>query len=179
VAAGRLDRARRLLEPEAVEARRQLLAVARGVYADPDFEPADAAEVVLAAARARGARAKEEAEEGLEHVDLTAREAEQRVKRAARGAEREDLLASLEELALWYRDLLVAGAGAESAVVHADRLDELRGDAVPERLAGAERAAELARETWRAMEEFNVNPTLTLEALFVRLRGELGAAVPS
>jgi DNA polymerase-3 subunit delta' len=179
VAAGRLDQARRLLEPEAVEARRQLLAVARGVYADPDFEPADAAEVVLAAARARGARAKEEAEEGLEHVDLTAREAEQRVKRAARGAEREDLLASLEELALWYRDLLVAGAGAESAVVHADRLDELRGDAVPERLAGAERAAELARETWRAMEEFNVNPTLTLEALFVRLRGELGAAVPS
>ena len=33
VASGRLDRARRLLEPEAVEARRQLLAVARGVYA--------------------------------------------------------------------------------------------------------------------------------------------------
>ena len=63
-------------------------------------------------------------------------------------------------------------------MVHADRLAELREDAVPERLAGAERAAELARETWRAMEEFNVNPTLTLEALFIRLRAELGVAVP-
>ena len=179
VAAGRLDRARRLLEPDAVEARRQLLAVARAVYADPEFEPADAAEVVLGAAKARGGRAKELAEEALEHVELTAREAEQRVKRAARGAEREDLLASLEELALWYRDLLVAGVGAEPAVVHADRLEELREDAVPERLGGAERAAELVRETWRAMEEFNVNPTLTLEALFIRLRRELGAAVPA
>ena len=45
---------------------------------------------------------------------------------------------------------------------------------MPERLAGAERAAELVRETWRAMEEFNVNPSLTLEALFIRLRRELG-----
>ncbi len=178
VAAGRLDRARRLLEPEAIEARRALLEVARGPYVDPAFEPADAAEVVLSAAKARAASARAEAEERLEQLDLTAREAEQRVKRAARGAEREALLASLEELALWYRDLLVVCAGAESAVVHADRLAELRADALPERLAGAERAAELVRETWRAMEEFNVNPTLTLEAMFVRLRRELGTAVP-
>src|SRR4051812_21960249 len=49
VAAGRLDRARRLLEPEAAEARRALLEVARGPYADPAFEPSDAAEVMLAA----------------------------------------------------------------------------------------------------------------------------------
>ena len=97
------------------------------------------------------------------------------MRRAARGAEREELLASLEELALWYRDLVVAGAGAEAAVVHADRLQELRADAVPERMAGAERAAELVRETWRAMVEFNVNPALTLEALFIELRRELGA----
>jgi len=32
------------------------------------------------------------------------------------------------------------------------------------------------RETWRALEEFNLNPTLALEALFVRLHRELGAA---
>jgi hypothetical protein len=96
------------------------------------------------------------------------------VRRAVRGAEREELLASLEELALWYRDLVVAGAGAEAAVVHADRLQELVEDAVPERMPGAEHAAELVRETWRAMEEFNVNALLTLEALFIRLRRELG-----
>jgi hypothetical protein len=44
-----------------------------------------------------------------------------------------------------------------------------------ERLAGAERACELIRETWRAFEEFNLNPSLALEALFVKLRRELRA----
>jgi len=178
VAAGRLDRARRLLEPDAAESRRRLLEVARGPYVDTDFEPSQAADVIVESSKRRAALAKEAAEAELEHVDLSAREAEQRVRRAGRGAEREDLLASLEELALWYRDLIAIGVGAESAVVHADRLAELRADAVPERLAGAERAAELVRETWRAMEEFNVNASLTLEALFIRLRRELGSAVP-
>jgi DNA polymerase-3 subunit delta' len=179
VAAGRLDRAGRLLEPDAAEARERLLAAARGPYADADFVPAEAAETVLAAARERGARAKEKAEAALEALELPAREAEQRVRRAVRGAEREELLAALEELALWYRDLVVAGAGAEAAVVHADRLEELKADAVGERLLGAERAAELVRATWRAMEEFNVNPSLTLEALFIQLRRELGGVLAS
>ena len=61
------------------------------------------------------------------------------------------------------------------AVVHADRLDLLTQDGKTERLAGAERAAELTRETWRAFEEFNLSPPLALEALFVKLRRELGA----
>ena len=112
----------------------------------------------------------------VEDVDLTAREAEQRIRRAQRGAEREELLAALEELAAWYRDLVVVAEGAESAVVHADRLAELREDAARVPLAGAARAAELARETWRAAEEFNVNASLALEALFVRLRNELAGA---
>ena len=38
---------------------------------------------------------------------------------------------------------------------------------------GAVAAAEAVRETWRALEEFNLNPSLALEALFVRLRREL------
>jgi DNA polymerase III subunit delta' len=178
VAAGRLDRARRLLEPASAEARERLLEVARGPYADADFDPGAAADTVLTSAREQGARAKETAEAALEGRDLPGREAEQQVKRAARGAERDELLASLEELALWYRDLVVADAGAEAAVVHADRLAQLREDATRERAQGAERAAELVRETWRSMEEFNVNPSLTLEALFIRLRRELGAAAP-
>ena len=41
---------------------------------------------------------------------------------------------------------------------------------------GAERAYEIVRETWRAFEEFNLSPPLALEALFVRLRRELGSA---
>jgi hypothetical protein len=44
-------------------------------------------------------------------------------------------------------------------------------------LRGAEHSAELVRETWRAMEEFNVNASLALEALFVRMRHELASSV--
>jgi hypothetical protein len=50
-------------------------------------------------------------------------------------------------------------------------------DGTTERLAGAKRACELVRETWRAFEEFNLSPALAFEALFVRLRAELGVHV--
>ncbi len=176
LAAGRLDRASRLLDPKSAKRREALLEVARSVYTDPDFEPGDAAQLILDGARERATDAKDQAEKELESLDLPAREAEQRVRRAARGAERDELLAALEELASWYRDLVVVAVGAERAVVHADRLDVLAGDATTERLAGAERACEIVRETWRAFEEFNLSPPLALEALFIRLRRELGAA---
>ena len=178
LAAGRLDRAARLLDPKAAKRREALLEVARSVYADPEFDARDAAQRILDGARERASEAKEKAEEGLELLDLPTREAEQRVRRAARGAERDELLAALEELASWYRDLVVAAVGAERAVVHADRLEVLAQDATTERLAGAEQACEIVRETWRAFEEFNLSPPLALEALFVRLRRELGT-VPS
>jgi DNA polymerase III subunit delta' len=173
VAAGRLDRVERLLDHKAAARREALLEVARSVYADADFEPSDAAARLLEGARARGADAKADAEGELERLDLTAREAEQRLRRAQRGAERDELLASLEELASWYRDLVAVAVGAERAVVHYDRLAQLAEDGTTERLAGAERACELVRETWRAFEEFNLSPGLALEALFVRLRREL------
>jgi DNA polymerase-3 subunit delta' len=175
LAAGRLDRAARLLDPSSAKRREVLLEVARSVYADPEFEPGEAAQRMLDGARERAAEAKQAAEEGLETLDLTAREAEQRVRRAARGAERDELLAGLEELASWYRDLVMVAVGAERAVAHADRLAVLAEDGTTERLAGAERACELVRETWRAFEEFNLSPPLALEALFVKLRRELGA----
>jgi DNA polymerase-3 subunit delta' len=177
VAAGRLDRAGRLLDPKAAARREGLLAVARSVYTDPEFDPSTAAARLLDSARERGTEAKEDAERGLETLDLTAREAEQRVRRAQRGSERDELLASLEELAAWYRDLIAVAVGAERAVVHYDRLEQLTQDGTTERLAGAERACELVRETWRAFEEFNLSPGLALEALFVQLRRELAGPV--
>jgi DNA polymerase III subunit delta' len=176
LAAGRLDRASRLLDPASARRRETLLDVARSVYTDPEFDPGDAAQRILDNARERAADAKEKAEEEVATLDLPAREAEQRVRRAARGAERDELLAALEELASWYRDLVVVAVGAERAVVHADRLAVLAEDGTTERLAGAERACDLVRETWRAFEEFNLSPPLMLEALFVKLRRELGAA---
>jgi DNA polymerase-3 subunit delta' len=173
VAGGRLDRLHRLLDPKTAERRRVLIEVARSVYGDPDFEPADAARRLTELAGERAKEAREDAEKELEGVDLPAREAEQRVRRKQRGAEREELLAQLEELSAWYRDLVAAAVGADDAVVHADRRAELAGDATAERLPGAQEAAEAARATWRALEEFNLSPSLALEALFVRLRREL------
>ncbi len=121
LAAGRLDRAERLLDPKSAKRREALLEVARSVYADPEFEARDAAQRILDGARERAADAKAAAEQELELLDL-----------------------------------------AE--------------DGTTERLAGAERACEVVRETWRAFEEFNLSPPLALEALFVRLRRELGSA---
>ena len=175
VAAGRLDRAERLLDPDAIQRRDELLRVARSPYVDDTFEPAEAAGVLLEASRASGAAARERAEAELEGLELTARESDQRLRRAQRGAEREELLASLEELASWYRDLVVVAAGAETAVVHADRLDVLREDATRERSPDAEAAAEVVRDVWRSLEEFNLTPSLALEALFVRLRRSFAA----
>ena len=178
VAAGRLDRVERLLDADGSRRRAEVLAVARSVYADPAFDPAAAAQAVLALAAERGASARAEAEQSLVGRELPEREAEQHVKRVERGAERDEILLALEELAAWYRDLVVVAAGAERAVVHYDRLDELPQDAGLDRRLGAERAAEAVREAWRSFEEFNVSPSLALEALFVRLRRELGGCRP-
>ena len=93
---------------------------------------------------------EDHAERELEGVELTSRELEQRLRRVQRGAEREELLASLEEIASWYRDLVVVAAGAERTVVHADRLELLRAEGDAQRSPEAEQAAELAREVARA-----------------------------
>ena len=177
VAGGRLDRVERLLDPAAVRRREELLAVARAVYLEPEFEAADGAEALLAGITERGAEAKEAAEAQVDSLELPAREAEQRVRRAQRGAERDELLVVLEELEWWYRDLVVLAVGAETAVVHVDRLAELRADATRERLHAAERACELIRAVWREAEELQLSAPLALEALLVRLRDELADTV--
>src|SRR5581483_406910 len=157
-ASGRLDRAERLLDAAAARRREALLGVARAVYLDAAFDAADAAQIVLAV------------------LELTGREAEQRIRRSQRGAERDELLAALEELEWWYRDLVVVASGAEAAAVHVDRLDDLRADATLERLQAAERACEIVRSAWREAEELQLSAPLALEALLLRLRRELAPA---
>jgi DNA polymerase III subunit delta' len=171
---GRLDRARRLLDPGAAARRKALIAAARSVYLNPDFEPGEAAGVLLGVAGEKGEEAREREQAIVDTLDLPARDADQRVKRAQRGVERDELLAGLEGLESWYRDLVVVAAGAEGAVVHADRLDDLREDVAAGAADGAVEAAESVREAWRALEEFNLNPSLALEAMFVRVRRACG-----
>ncbi|WP_411278216.1 ATP-binding protein [Gaiella sp.] len=170
VAAGRLDRAARLIDP-AVRARRSaIIAAARGPYSQTPYYSNEAASVLLEAIGLSGAAAKEAEETVVDGLDLNSKDAEQRVKRVQRGAEREEMLAQLEELAAWYRDLVVVANGAETTVTHADHLSELRADVALELGRKPERAAALVRESWRSAEEFNVNPSLWLDALFVQLR---------
>ncbi len=175
VAAGRLDRLERLLDPAAASRRDALIEQARAVYRSQPFDAEQAAAALLANAQARAAEARETEEARIVDLELSARDAEQRVKRAARGAEREELLAQLEELGAWYRDLVAVAVGAERAAIHLDKLAALREDATRERLLGAERAAEAVRETWRGLEELNLAPQLALEALFLQLARELAA----
>jgi DNA polymerase III subunit delta' len=170
VAAGRLDRVDRLLDPKAAERRGELLELARSVYRDPAFVPAEAAAAVVEAAGQRAKEARDAAEQALEGQELPAREADQWLRRASRGAEREELLLALEELAAWYRDLVAVAVGAERAAMHVDHLDALREDALPERSAAAERAAELVRQTWRELQELQLQAPLAFESLFVQLR---------
>jgi len=175
VAGGRLDRVERLLDPAAQHRREELLGVARAVYLDPEFDTAVGTETILAGIDERGAEARAKAEETVAVLELTGRDADQRLRRAQRGAERDELLAVLEELEWWYRDLVVAAAGAESAVVHVDRLAELAADATRDRMQSAERACEIVRAVWREAEELQLSMPLAVEALLVRLRREFAA----
>jgi DNA polymerase III subunit delta' len=170
VAAGRLDRVERLLDPKATERRAELLELARSVYRDPAFVPSVAAKAVVESAGERAKEARAAAEQELEGQELPAREADQWLRRAARGAEREELLLALEELGAWYRDLVAVAVGAERAAIHVDHLDALREDASAERSAAAETAAELVRQTWRELQELQLQAPLAFEALFVQLR---------
>jgi DNA polymerase III subunit delta' len=172
-AGGRLDRLERLLDPASASRRDALIEQARAVYRDTEFDASAAAAVVIANAQARATEARDVEEARIAALELPAREAETRVKRAARGAEREELLAQIEELGTWYRDLVAVAVGAGEAAIHLDKLALLQEDATRERLLGAERAAEAARESWRALEEFQLAPQIAVEALFVRFAREL------
>ncbi|MGZ4398606.1 MAG: DNA polymerase III subunit [Gaiellaceae bacterium] len=169
IAAGRLDRLERLLEPAAAERRRTLLEVARGLYRDPELQPEQAARRLVEAIEERGAEARARAQERLADSTLPKRELELHLRRVQRGAERDELFAMLEELAGWYRDLAAAAIGATDALVHVDRAEELHEDGTRERLAGAAEAAELVRATRRRLAEFNANSGLALESLLIRV----------
>ena len=164
----------------AARARRAaLLDAARAAYRDDAFDPAAAAAIVVDSAGTLGAAARDREQELVDGLDLPTREAEQRVRRADFGAERAELLASLDDLGGWYRDLVVVAAGAERTVAHADRLAELTEDAagsrataptVPPRPSGRPGAS------WRSSTSTRRS---LLEALFVRLRRAFSRAVPA
>ena len=112
VAAGRLDRAERLLDPAAAQRREALLEVARAVYLDPAFDAGDGAQTLLAGIAERGARG-EGAGGGVGRRARADRAARPSSASGARSAapSATSCSRSLEELEWWYRDLVVLAAG--------------------------------------------------------------------
>src|SRR5205823_5498966 len=89
-----------LLNAEAADARREeRLSIARSVYADPGFSSGAAASRLLELVDEGAKEARELVDKQLEWLDLPAREAELRRRRAELGAQREGVLEALEELA--------------------------------------------------------------------------------
>lgn len=167
---GTLDRARRLLDPVEASARRDLLQLVRSSYRDASFDAPSAAQTVLAAATARGDDARARAREAMaDDESLTQREAEQRERRAGRGAEREYVIEVVETVAAWCRDLLVATNGAPDTAINADLARELSEDAKVVSSQGVEVALEAVLETRRRF-ELQLQPGLALDAMFVSLR---------
>jgi DNA polymerase-3 subunit delta' len=166
IAAGRIDRAERLLDPARAGRRRELIAVARNTYLEERFDPGAATRAVLAVARAAGEAAR--ASVDTSSLDMTPREIEQHVRRIARGAERDEIVETLDLLATWYRDLLAAGLGAAGAVLSLDFAAELESDAGRVSPQAAGHAAEIVAETRRRF-YLNINAPLALEAMFLQI----------
>jgi DNA polymerase III subunit delta' len=100
------------------------------------------------------------------------REATEQVRRTERRARTQTLDLGLALCCAWYRDLAAVTSGADDLVLNADRREPLAEDAAsldPER---ARRAVEWVLDTRRRL-RVNVSEELALEALWLRLAGEL------
>jgi DNA polymerase-3 subunit delta' len=132
---------------------------------------------LLELAGARGAAARAEHEERLaEELQFLPRkehrkretEVGEQARRAERRAQTAALDHGLQLAGLWYRDLACVAAGAPELAHHADRVQELAGDAEGRSLAVLREAAELV-DDFRARLALNVSYDLACEALAFRL----------
>ena len=174
VAAGRLDRVERLLDPEAARRREELLSLARAVYTRPRLRPRRRR---AGRARARG-RARRRGE-GRRRAGARGPRAARPRGRAVRQARRAWRRARGDPARARGARRLVPRPGRRR------RRRRARGDPLrpPRRADRGRRGRAAARRrgapprrcarAWRAFEEFNVSPPLALEALFVRLRRAL------
>ena len=162
-----------------VARREALIEQARAVYRDPALRARPTRPALLANAQARGDRGARTSRRRASPTS-TCRRAR---PSSASGARR----AAPSARSCWRSSRSSAPGTATSsrspsapsgAAIHLDKLAELREDATRERLVGAERAAEAVRETWRALEEFNLAPQLAFEALFVRIAPRACAISP-
>jgi DNA polymerase-3 subunit delta' len=120
-------------------------------------------------------RLLEEAETGARRgrSGKLTREAIEQVKRTERRARTQALDLGLALCCAWYRDLAAVASGADQVVLNADRRAELAEDAEGLDPTRARAALEWVLDTRRRL-RVNVSEELALEALWLRLAGELG-----
>jgi DNA polymerase III subunit delta' len=177
---GDLELARLLASDDGTALRATAEAAARAPRSEqPPHEPW---RKLLEVASEAGSHAGEAEEKRLlEDAEATARrgrkgkltrEAIEQVKRTERRARTQALDLGLALCCAWYRDLAAVASGAGEVALNADRMAELTEDAdglPPER---ARRALEWVLDTRRRL-RVNVSEELALEALWLRLAGEL------
>ena len=95
------------------------------------------------------------------------------MRRTERRARTRALDLGLALCCAWYRDLAAVASGAGDVVLNADRMEELTKDAEGLQPERARRALEWVLDTRRRL-RVNVSEELALEALWLRLSGELG-----
>ena len=177
VASGRLDRAERLLDPASAKRRTALLETARSVYA-PEFD-AVCGRAQARRGLARTSRGGEGARGGGARGARPDRPRGRAAGQASRRAEPSARSCSPRSRSS------PPGTATSSPPRPAPRRRSSTStaprscseDGTLERLEGAELAAELVRETWRRFEEFQLSPTLALEALFVQLRRAFAGSI--
>jgi DNA polymerase-3 subunit delta' len=166
-------------DPASAERRGQYLELARASLVDAAFDPASAARVITEAASARADQAQRDVrDQGSRQLDgiddprqrkALEKRIDERAKRTARRAQIEEVRDALDVVAQWYRDLMVAGLGAEDLVINLRTAGDLVADARRSSPADAARAVAIASEARRSLES-NVQPALAVEAMFHRLR---------
>lgn len=133
-------------------------------------ERARAVEALVARAEAVGAAREREYLAGFEDgADRKAKDAAKRLGRAARdGAVAE----ALELLALLYRDVAVAAAGAGELVANSDRTGEIQARVEEHRGADWSEAARILREAGEGL-QYNVPPEAILEVALSQTRRKI------
>lgn len=177
VSLGSPDRLALLAEPgglDAVRAHREIprrLREGRGepLVAAYALEQEAAARAKDIEKDAKAKRAKLEAAHGESAPRALVRELDERETRAAREARVATIEAALDDVATWYRDVLVVQAGGDPAgVVHADDPEGLAADAAALSPTVVIAALDRVLATREALER-NVSSRLALEACFMEL----------
>lgn len=184
-AMGSPDRLRRLAAPGGLDdyrAHRDLLTRMR---TDGPGHAVVAARALDEEAKRRAAALKQEARAEVEALtDLygdtpprsVVKQVEDRYKRLEREARTAAVQQALDDLVTWCRDCLLVGGGGDPAdALNVDAADDLRADVAALPASVFVQAADAAGEVREAV-EVNVQPTLAMEALALRLHGLVVAA---